>query len=103
MGAELLLAGGDSPEGAAAYCDGLEWGGFSDWRLPDIKVLASLSDSRTEATAIDLFAFPATPPGWFWSSTPYVLHPDYLWFFDFGDGHAKVADRYYGHALRCVR
>jgi hypothetical protein len=102
VGEEALYPGGGA-EGAATYCDDLAWGGYKDWRLPDIKELASLSDTRAADAAIDAAAFPDTPPTWFWSSTPYVPYPDHAWFLDFGDGHANIADQTYAHAVRCAR
>ncbi|MBW2276802.1 MAG: DUF1566 domain-containing protein, partial [Deltaproteobacteria bacterium] len=46
---------------AAPYCEGLSWGGHSDWRLPDRWELESIVDLGTFDPAIDTTAFPATP------------------------------------------
>ncbi|MFO8071258.1 MAG: DUF1566 domain-containing protein, partial [Polyangia bacterium] len=66
--------GGGSPEGmswqdALAYCEGLTWGGESDWRLPNSEELQSIASYRCEAPAIDSSAFPGTPGWHFWSSS----------------------------------
>lgn len=45
------------------------------WRIPNIKELASLVDSRRESPAIDTAAFPSTPLGCFWSSSPFIGGP----------------------------
>jgi hypothetical protein len=105
VGVEMLYQGDDdSDQGADAYCIALDFGGYSDWRLPSIKELTSLSDSRRQTdAAIDESVFPAAPPVWFWSSTPYAPFSNYVWFVDFLTGHANVADNRYGHAVRCVR
>lgn len=42
------------------------------WRIPNIKELSSLVDSRRESPAIDTAAFPSTPLGCVWSSSPVV-------------------------------
>ena len=36
-------------EGAIAYCEELDLGGFTDWRLPAIEVLESLYDPQSDA------------------------------------------------------
>ncbi len=103
-GVELLLPGGTAEGSAAAFCDALEWGGSSDWRLPNIKELASLTDLRRKgAAAVDETAFPSTPAVWFWSATSYAPFPNHAWFVDAENGHINVADETYGHAVRCVR
>ena len=55
---------------ALSYCEGLSWGGHSDWRLPNLKELQSIVDTRFYGPAIDAVAFPTTEPGDYWSSTP---------------------------------
>jgi len=57
-------------DGAAAYCEALAWGGETDWRLPSIKELLSLLDTRVAGGAlIDGAAFPASPALAYWSSS----------------------------------
>ena len=104
VGTEILYPQEDSSESAGIYCDSLDWGGFTDWRLPHIKELASLMNTRAKSgPTINQAVFPATPAIWFWTSTPYISYPDHSWFLDFGDGHINIADHAYGHAVRCVR
>ncbi|MDD5306643.1 MAG: DUF1566 domain-containing protein [Deltaproteobacteria bacterium] len=58
---------------ALAYCESLLWGGYGDWRLPDLKETWTIVDTRRLTPAIDLAAFPnATASVWFWSSTTHV-------------------------------
>lgn len=104
IGTETFYSGSDSADSAAVYCESLDWGGHTDWRLPHIKELASLMNSRTSTgVSIDPALFPDTPATWFWTATQYVAYPDHTWFLGFGDGHINVADQTYGHAVRCVR
>lgn len=55
-------------EQAIAYCEGLTLGGASDWRLPNVKELASIEDFARYPVA-DLTAFPGTRESNYWSST----------------------------------
>lgn len=58
--------------------------GFRDWRVPNIKELASLVELQCREPAINLTRFPNTPNNYFWSSSIYA-----------GDGsYTKLVDRY---------
>ncbi|MBN2362299.1 MAG: DUF1566 domain-containing protein [Deltaproteobacteria bacterium] len=89
---------------ALAYCEGLTWGGSSDWRLPDTKELASLVDDTRVEPSIDVTAFPATPESWFWSSSSYAKNCSAAWSVEFQKGSViyffgKILTEY----VRCVR
>ncbi len=57
-------------KGALRYCESLDYGGHSDWRLPNVKELQSIVDYRKHDPALDLNFFHITDrKGWFWSST----------------------------------
>ena len=89
---------------ALAYCEHLEWGGYSDWRLPNISELLSITDRRRHDPAIDGSAFPATSALVFWSSTTGAWDVSRAWGVNFYDGAANVKlaktdDAY----VRCVR
>ena len=74
---------------ALQLADGASYAGHSDWRLPNIKELASIVELACYDPAIDLQPFPGTPSGWYWSSTP----DPYSW------GHADVVSFYAGDAI----
>jgi uncharacterized protein DUF1566 len=69
---------------ALQYCHGLELGGHDDWRLPNIKELATLNDyTRYRPSTDPVFE---TVPDWYWSSTTLSDTTSYDVVFDFIGG-----------------
>ncbi|MDF1579125.1 MAG: DUF1566 domain-containing protein, partial [Desulfobulbales bacterium] len=64
-------------ESALAYCEGAALAGYSDWRLPNVKELESLTDDSRDNPAIDPTFFPDTYASYYWSSTSYASNPAY--------------------------
>ena len=92
---------------ALAFCPMLALGGFSDWRMPTETELVSLIDyslgnDGTHA-AVNATAFPSTPTGAFWSSTPEVGTSSGVWIVKFGDGSTNTTSATASLSLRCVR
>lgn len=56
------------------------------WRLPNVKELSSITNRAYFVPSIDGAFFPATPPGMFWSTSPYVGNPEFAWKVSFADG-----------------
>ena len=75
----------------------------SGWRLPNVKELASITDKSRSDPAIDPAAFPATPPNWFWSASPYVGNPHYTWGVNFQSGAVNQPNRLNTFYVRLVR
>ncbi|MEA3469367.1 MAG: DUF1566 domain-containing protein [Thermodesulfobacteriota bacterium] len=71
---------------AIIYAQSLELAGFNDWRLPNIKELASLIDSTRSNPAINTDFFPGCRPDAYWSSTQYAQKPGFAWYVDFKYG-----------------
>jgi hypothetical protein len=97
----------DDWDDALAICDKLNWGGYTDWRLPDSFELSSIIDSGRYEPAIDTSAFPGTSEQGFWTSSFYATEPDdyweYRWFIDFWEGTVKWTTPNIANLVRCVR
>ena len=92
-------------EAAISYCeDNLSLGGYTDWRLPNIKELESITDYTLYDPAIDTNFFPGTYSR-YWSSTTYAYNSSYAWKVTSSLGSVsydgKMADDFY--YVRCVR
>ena len=96
-------AGTKSWQQALAYCEGLTWGGYSDWYLPNVTELSSIVDDHHISPVIDPVAFPNTPSSYFWSSSSYAGSASDAWYVDFSFGYVYYVGKSYGHAVRCVR
>jgi hypothetical protein len=76
---------------------------YQDWRLPNMKELASLVAHDRYRPAINSTFFPNTPDSDFWSSSPYAYYAGYAWMLDFGDGYDSYSSRNYDRYVRLVR
>jgi hypothetical protein len=94
-------------DAALAYCENLSHGGYTDWKLPDIRELESLVDTGSYGPAIDAAAFDdqTNIDEVFWSSTTNGLAQD-AWAINFNTGamgsgtKASMGLKLY---VRCVR
>ncbi|MGV8805455.1 MAG: Lcl C-terminal domain-containing protein [Polaromonas sp.] len=76
--------------------------GHADWRVPSQDELLSLV-MEGSCPSICQEAFPDTPDGWFWSSTPHAENAAEAWVVYFNNGCTfDLNQRYYGH-VRLVR
>ena len=77
--------------------------GGSDWRLPNIKELASIVEEACYNPAINLELFPDTPSDVFWSSSPFANYGNYAWIVSFGYGYDYDSYRDDSEYVRLVR
>ena len=66
--------------------------GHGDWRMPNLKELASLHEACRRTPAINEQVFPNAPAqGLHWTSTTVHQNAVAVWYFDFGSGRAGFA------------
>ena len=83
---------------ACNYCDNLDYGGFTDWTLPTLTVLADLCNSTScPSTCFNGDGY----SGYYWSSTEYDGYTAYFVRFDNCDQSIDFKD--YSYYVRCVR
>ncbi len=100
----VLPSGTFTQAQAITFCNNLTLAGSSNWRVPHVKELLSISDRTRHAPSIDPTAFPDTPSESFWSSTPVSGDTSQAWGIDFDDGFNNgffVVDN--DIRIRCVR
>ena len=77
--------------------------GYSDWRVPNVKELVSITEKQCTEPAINLTVFPNTPSVWFWSSSPNASLSFHAWLVDFGGGYSFNFVKGSGSYVRLVR
>ena len=87
---------------AKERCERLNFAGYSDWRLPRIDELISITDKTKFSSAINS-AFKYVKSDFYWSSTKFADGSSRAWFVHFKNGYADwsgISDRLFA---RCVR
>ena len=90
-------------QSALSYCEDLDRGGYTDWRLPNIKELASLADLNRWNPAIDTDYFPNTVDSYYWSSTANASGTSDAWNVNFLNGDDHNFDKSDSYDVRAVR
>jgi hypothetical protein len=91
-------------EEALESCDELDWGGITDWRLPDDYELESILDYGTAAPTLDLEVFPNSPVEYAWTSSSWAQMPSLALaaLLNTGDMHPDVMYKTEPGRVRCV-
>ncbi len=89
-------------EANLAFCEDLDWGGFADWRLPDVHELASITDVRRQSRALDAL-FVNTPANFAHSATTRVNIPSSTYGYNLNNGKLVNYSKGLPYAVRCVR
>lgn len=87
---------------AQDYCKNLKLGGYSDWRLPDIKEFSSITDTDKSNLAIKI-GFKNLIGKMYWSSSSKAGYKNLNWQIEFESGHTDTANKGSSHFIRCVR
>jgi len=90
-------------EEALSYCEGLSFGGYTDWRLPSKTELRSIMDFSRCDPASDPAFFPDTRSAYYWSSTSSAFMPRYAWCVHFGNGIGCPSGKSVRRLVRPVR
>ncbi len=90
-------------DAAIAAATASNFAGQSDWRLPNIKELASIAEQACYGPAVNEAVFSATPLNWFWSSSPAVENDPRAWTFDFNNGVDQMQIKDLSGYVRLVR
>jgi hypothetical protein len=90
-------------EEALAYCDSLDWGGYTDWHLPDEFELDTIVDSGRSNPSIEITTFPEAGDDIFWCSSSSVYSASYAWYIAFTSGYSGANDWSNPINVRCGR
>ena len=89
---------------ALDLCQDSVWGGYTDWRLPNVFELSSIVDGGRTDPATDPTVFPGAPFGAFWSSTTFAGSAGQAWVVDMTSGAVTSTPKGVAADLvRCVR
>jgi len=87
---------------AIVYCEGLDLGSYTDWRLPNFNELYYIADRSKRNPAIDA-TFQNVSSNNYWSSTTVVGYEDYAWDVRFSYGLGYWGNKSNSYYIRCVR
>jgi len=87
---------------AKRYCQALNYGGHSDWYLPNISELESLVNTKKSDPAIK-GNFKNIISSYYWSSSSVVSYSSYAWYVSFLYGNSDYDGKTSSYYVRCAR
>jgi hypothetical protein len=88
---------------AATYCQDLDLGGQTDWRLPSVRELLSIVDAGRSSPAISPVFSCSTSTSLYWSTTLSAATASSAWTVGFSAGAAAANAKTLSYKVRCVR
>lgn len=82
---------------------GYNFNASTNWRLPNIKELSSITERSCVRPSIDSDLFPATPPDDFWTSTPSMADAQRAWVVAFFNSSNSIKEKNRTVFVRLVR
>jgi len=80
------------------------FGGYTDWRLPNVKELSFLAANKgTYNPTISTTYFPNTASAYYWVATTYAYSTGHAWYVGFWNGHVSANPKSDGYRVRAVR
>lgn len=89
-------------ESAVNWCNNLNFAGSTDWRLPNVKELQSISDYSKSYPSLDQTYFPNTKQEWYWTSTTNDYDGSQAWVIEFDLSQTHVPEKTEKYYLRAV-
>jgi len=90
-------------QGAKEYCRNLSLAGYSDWRLPTLSELITISDKTRYNPAIAKQFKNVAVDDYYWSSSSNVDISNFAWRLDFKNGYDYSGYKNSYDYVRCVR
>ena len=91
-------------EDANNYCNNLNYGSYSGWRLPTVQELLTIVDNnKNTPPLINSTYFPNTPKAAFWSLTAYTPNIESVWVVNFNNYVTHTAYKVEKAYTRCVK
>ena len=88
---------------AINWCNNLDFGGYTDWRLPNVRELQSIVDYGAFSPTIDTTNFVNAKSDYYWSSTTFDKVASSAWYVDFSDGDVHYNNKTSNNYVRAVR
>ena len=86
-------------QNAKGYCEGLLYGGYSDWKLPGGRELREVQKNKH---ILDPYKISGIQDSSYWTSDASSIHTNaFIVNFDFGDSYS--IRKHYRYYVRCVR